>query len=97
MPVYFIVDVYVGEDRGAYDRYVELVKPVVESYGGVYLARTENVHSFGNSRRPDRVILVRFPNAEALQECFSSPEYQAIVSLRTESVESRAIAVEGLD
>ena len=40
MTCFFIVDTYIDEDkgRGSYDDYIEKVKPIVESYGGEYLA-----------------------------------------------------------
>ena len=36
MSCYFIVDVYIDENkgRGAYEDYIEKVKPIVESFGG---------------------------------------------------------------
>ena len=45
MACFFIIDVYIDKSkgRGSYDDYVEKVKPIVESYGGEYLARTETV------------------------------------------------------
>ncbi len=93
-----MVDTYIDEQkgRGEYDEYIEAVKPIVESYGGVYLARTENVTVFGDKRTPQRVILIRFDSREALDACFSSPEYRAIMSKRVNSVDSRAVIVEGL-
>ena len=45
MSYYFIVDVYIDESkgRGSYDDYIEKVKPIVESFGGEYLVRSEKV------------------------------------------------------
>jgi len=42
MACFFIVDTYIDENkgRGSYDDYIEQVKPIVERYGGKYLART---------------------------------------------------------
>ena len=43
MDCYFIVDTYIDEEkgRGQYDDYIRKVKPIVESFGGEYLARSE--------------------------------------------------------
>ncbi len=97
MPWYFMVDTYIDgqRGRGAYDSYIRLVKPIVERYGGVYLARTEQVRSLSGRRAPQRVILIRFDTRERLEACFASEEYRAIMDLRTESVDSRAVIVEG--
>ncbi|MDO4468072.1 MAG: DUF1330 domain-containing protein [Bacillota bacterium] len=93
--VYFLVDTYIdAQKREAYDAYIEAVKPIVESYGGEYLARSEKVVSLHEKRDPQRVIIIRFPSKERLNACFSSPEYIAIQSLREVSVDARALIVE---
>ena len=57
MACFFIVDTYIDKNkgRGSYDVYIEQVKPIVESYGGEYLVRTENVTALSPLRKPDRV------------------------------------------
>lgn len=99
MSCYFIVDTYIDEKqgRGEYDAYIREVRPIVESYGGKYLVRTEQVQSLCQDRTPQRMIIIRFPDREALDRCFSSPEYTAILSKRTGSVDSRAVIAPGLD
>lgn len=98
MAWYFMVDTYIDEEkgRGEYEEYIRDVKPIVESYHGEYLARTENVYSFCGKRDPQRVILIKFDKREDLDACFSSAEYQAIMSKRVNNVDSRAIIVEGI-
>lgn len=97
MSAYFIVSVTVGEgDREMYDQYILRVKPIVESFGGEYLVRTENISAWSDKWSPDRVIVLRFENREALDKCFSSPEYAEVRDLRINSVDARAIIVDGL-
>ena len=48
------------------------------------------------SRKPQRVIVIRFPNRESLNACFSSEEYKAIEYERAESVDARAVIAEGI-
>ena len=64
MACFFIVDTYIDEakGRGSYDDYIEKVKPIVESYGGEYLARSEKVTALSPLRKPNRVIIIRFPS-----------------------------------
>ena len=59
MACFFIVDTYIdkNKDRGSYDDYIVQVKPIVESYGGEYLARTENVTALSPLRKPDQVMM----------------------------------------
>ena len=96
MACFFIIDVYIDESkgRGSYDDYIEKVKPIVEKYGGEYIARTENVTALSPLRKPDRVIIIKFPSREKLDACFASDEYRRIMHERTDSVDARAVIVE---
>jgi uncharacterized protein (DUF1330 family) len=96
MACFFIVDTYIDKNkgRGSYDDYIEQVKPIVESYGGEYLVRTENVTALSPLRKPDRVIIIRFPSREKLDACFASDEYRRIMHERANSVDARAVIVE---
>ena len=96
MACFFIIDVYIDESkgRGSYDDYIEKVKPIVEKYGGEYIARTENVTSLSLLRKPDRVIIIQFPSREKLADCFASDEYRRIMHDRVDNVDARAVIVE---
>ena len=96
MSCFFIVDVYIDEckGRGSYDNYIAKVKPIVENYGREYLVRTDNVTTLSPLRKPDRVIIIRFPSRENLDSCFASHEYRQIMHERIDSVDARAVIVE---
>ena len=96
MACFFIVDTYIDKNkgRGSYDDYIVQVKPIVESYGGEYLARTENVTALSPLRKPDRVIIIRFPSREKLDACYASDEYRRIMHERANSVDAKAVIVE---
>lgn len=98
MGAYFIVKVKINkpESRLLYDEYIAKVKPIVESFGGEYLVRTENITSLSNDERPDRIIIIRFENRKQLDICFSSKEYCEIKNLRIDSVDANALIVEGI-
>lgn len=94
---YFIVDNYINGDLEEYTMYIDLVKPIVEAYGGEYLVRTDEVESWNELRKPNRCIVIRFPNREAIDNCFASEQYKKIMTKRTEHVDSRAIIVSGME
>jgi uncharacterized protein (DUF1330 family) len=96
MPIFFIIStqIDVKEERGPYDEYIERVKPIVENYGGEYIVRSEKITSLNNQWKPDRLIIIKFPSREHINECFSSPEYKKIENLRKNTVLSNAILVE---
>ena len=96
MSCYFLVDTYIEKDkgRGLYDEYIRKVKPIVESFGGEYLIRTEKSCSLHPKRNPQRVILIRFPSRQALDACFASEAYRGIMHERIGSVDARVIIAE---
>lgn len=94
---YFVVTTYIDEDnRDEYEEYIREVKPIVESYGGEYLVRTEQVTALTEKWKPDRVIIIRFPSLKCLKECFSSEQYMEIKDKRERSVISQAVIVPGI-
>lgn len=94
--MYFIVDAYMKEEKSlkAYDEYIRRVKPIVESYGGRYLLRSEKIEALSQKRKPQRVIIIHFPDRAHLEGCFASEEYQEIMALRKENVDARALIIE---
>lgn len=98
MSCYFMVCTYEkGNERASYDEYIQIVKPIVESFGGVYLVRSEKMIALSEQWNPDRIILIRFPNREQLDKCFQSDEYVKIKDKRLTTVDSQAIIVEGVE
>lgn len=92
---YFAACIYLEQDKGReeYDEYVRLVRPIVEHYGGEYMVRTEAVEALGALWKPDRMIIIRFPDRRSLDTCFGSEEYKGIMCKRISSVDSRAVIV----
>ena len=96
MAVFFVVNIEISNpnDRTNYDEYIKKVKPIVESFGGNYIIRSEQVTLFAGDLKPDRIIVIAFEKREALYACFSSNEYRAVKGLREMSVKTSAFIVE---
>ena len=96
MPAFFIVTIEIPDknDRGSYDAYIEQVKPIVESFGGKYRIRSEQISLHFGTKAPDRIIAIEFENRRQLENCFASAEYAAVKGLRENSVKTNAIIVE---
>lgn len=97
MKTYFIASVQISEPdkRPLYDEYIARVRPIVETFGGVYLVRSEKIEHLPGTWRPDRLIVIEFPDRQTLDCCFASAEYRAVAGLRMQSVEASAVIVEG--
>ncbi|PNV62397.1 DUF1330 domain-containing protein [Clostridium sp. chh4-2] len=98
MSCYFIATIYTDNPQAQteYLEYIRLVKPIVERHSGTYLVRSEELTALSDAWRPNRIIVIQFPDREHLDRCFQSPEYKEIARKRENSVDSRAVIVEGL-
>ena len=96
MAAFFIVSIQLDNPaaRPLYDACIKKVRPIVERHGGRYLVRTERLAHLAGDWRPDRVIVIRFPDKAALETCFASEEYRTIQDLRLASVRSSAVIAE---
>lgn len=96
MPVYLIIEINV-QDYELYAEYTVQVLPLVERYGGRYLARGGEVFPVLGGWRPERIVMVQFDTMDLVQDFLTSPEYQALIPLRQRASSSRAIVVEGYE
>jgi uncharacterized protein (DUF1330 family) len=96
MPAYFIVEIKTkSEDKASYAEYIAKVRPIVEKYGGRYLARGGRVIPVFGGWDPERIIVIEFPCAEDVRKWLDSAEYKNIAGLREKSTLTKAIIVEG--
>jgi uncharacterized protein (DUF1330 family) len=89
-----IIETKIFDDQ-TYSEYVLEVKTLVEKHGGRYLARGGKVVPFVGGWDPERIIVIEFGSMNEWEKCFKSAEYLKIAPLRENSVETRAIVVEG--
>ncbi|MBN1438064.1 MAG: DUF1330 domain-containing protein [Anaerolineales bacterium] len=94
MPCYMIIDSKIL-DPVPYREYQSRVAEIVAKYGGKYLARTRQVYALSETWRPERLILLEFPNQQKIRKWLASAEYRAIAPLREAGAETKAIIVEG--
>jgi uncharacterized protein (DUF1330 family) len=94
MSAYLIVDA-VCYDPEPYERYKELVKPLFEAAGGIYHVRGGNPEIVEGDWNPERIIVMEFPNREAIRKLFDSEEYAPVKALRHASANARIIICDG--
>lgn len=66
-------------------RYAEAVRPLVESYGGVYLVRHQEAQRLEGEWNPPYIVLIQFPSMERLRAFYESDAYQPWLQLRQRS------------
>ena len=95
MKGYVIANVSV-EDMTAYEPYRDQVPAVIEQYGGRYLVRGGAVEVREGDPGIARLVILEFPSVEAARRFYDSPEYQAILPLRTDNASSTLVIAEGV-
>ena len=96
MSVYMIGDVDI-QNMEEYKKYMEKVKPMIESKCGEYLIRGGEIDSLEtNLWKPTRMVLVKFPNKKLAMEWYNSDEYKPYKKIRLENATSNILMVEGI-
>ena len=79
------------------EQYRSRVTPVVEKYGGKYLAADRSVEVREGNWPAMATVIIEFPSPEHARRWYTSPEYQAILPLRLKGASGPLIVVHGLE
>ena len=94
MSAYLVVHVDIS-DMDQYREYTKLTPPIVESYGGKFIARGGDVVTLEGPEETRRVVLIEFPTMEQLTAWYHSDEYQAAKVVREGAAVASFIGVAG--
>jgi uncharacterized protein (DUF1330 family) len=90
---------WIGEhaitDAAKFDDYLRQVVPMIKRHGGRYLTKPGAHEVLEGDWRPNRVVIVEFPNMAALKAWYQSAEYQPFIAMRRAAATDVLIAVEG--
>lgn len=94
---YVVVDVRI-DDAEEYKKYMSAAKPIAERYGGEYLVRGGDFRIMeGDYFQPRRLVIIRFPDREACEAFYHSPDYQQARQIRLPVSDMVMVGVEGSD
>ena len=70
-------------DAAKFEEYRTRVGPMIAKYGGRYLTKGGS-HEMpeGGHWKPERVVIIEFPDMDALNVWYTSAEYQPLIALR---------------
>lgn len=96
MAAYLVVDTELSNPEG-YEQYKTRAKPLVERFGGQYLARGGELTVFEDDLwRPTRMVLIRFENSAQARAFYNSPEYQEVLGIGRAHARRTLTLIEGL-
>lgn len=92
---------YIGEievtDTDAYETYKPKAQAAIAAHGGEYIVRGGATHTLEGTPPAGRVVILKFPDVEAVKTWFRSDDYAEAHAIRSRAAVSRTFAVEGLD
>ena len=82
-------------DPVVFQGYLRQVVPQIERFGGRYLTKPGSMQILEEAAwRPDRVVIVEFPDRAALDAWYGSSEYQPLLALRQQSCRDLLVVLE---
>ena len=88
---------YIGQheidDESAFADYLKQTMPFIEKHGGRYLTKA-GTHETLEGPRPSRVVVVEFPNKQAIKDWYNDPGYRPLIIKRHAAARSVMIAIE---
>lgn len=94
MPALLIIQASVSQ-KEKYKAYQEVVKPVIESFGGRFEASGVGLEVLEGSHDGRRLIVFEFPSMEDIRKFWQSPAYAAVKRLRYGAAKIDVWAVPG--
>ena len=95
MPAYIVVETDI-HDPEQYELYKQASPGAVAAGGGRFIARGGEVAVLEGEWRPNRLVLLEFPDLEAAKRFYTSPEYEEAKRLREGAADFNMVAVDGL-
>jgi uncharacterized protein (DUF1330 family) len=85
MPAYVVVE-HIITDPAKFEEYRVKVGPMIAKHGGRYLTKGGS-HKMpeGGHWKPERMVVIEFPDMDSLYAWYNSPEYQPLITLRKKS------------
>ena len=83
-------------DPETYPKYVALVQPILDQFGGEFLVRGGRSESYEGTPPGERSVVIRFPSYEAAQSWYHSEAYAEAKALRMSASTSVQTIVEGV-
>jgi uncharacterized protein (DUF1330 family) len=83
-------------DAAAVEKYRAMATPTVAKYGGRYVARGAVTEAFEGEPSSQRVTILEFPDVDAAQRWYHSPEYAEALAVGKNAFKRRMILAPGL-
>lgn len=94
MKAYLVLDLAV-HDYPAFSEYIDKVPAFITKHGGKYIVQGAEPTPVEGDWRPDRMVILEFPNRQAATDFLSDPEFQDLLAVRHRATTSNLVLVDG--
>lgn len=95
MAAYVIVEIDIFDPVGFGD-YRKAVVPLVQKYGGKYVAVDDQIETLEGDWSPKRIVMIEFPSMKRAKEWFGCEEYREPCKIRKRTAKTKIILTEGV-
>jgi len=95
MSAYVIVEIDIFDPAG-FEEYRDRVVPIIEKYGGKYIAVSDRVETLEGDWKPKRIVVLQFESMEGAKEWFNCEEYREPGQIRHRTAKTSMILMEGV-
>lgn len=96
MFAYLIGDVTV-KDTAAYEQYRREVGDLIARHHGEYIVRGGEIEVVAGDWRPNRLIILRFPDKASVRAYLNDPVFHKLGDLRQRAITSQIVMAEGVN
>jgi uncharacterized protein (DUF1330 family) len=81
----YVVGQFSVKDEKKWEEYRAQVSTTINAFGGVIVFRGEKVRDLAGGGLEEGVVVIKFPDLNALDNWYASAMYQALIPLRQEA------------
>ena len=97
MPKGYVIATVEIRDRSGMEAYVQKALPTILQAGGRPLVVDDHPEELEGRWHGTRTVVLEFDSPDAARAWYRSPQYQAVMSLRHQSAETKLVIVVGID
>jgi len=91
MPAYITAE-FTPKDKEMLQTYSAKAASIISEYGGEFLVKAP-IQSLGGSSNYEYKAIIEFPSKEQAQRWFDSPQYQGLIDVRNQGMESNFLLI----
>lgn len=91
----YVIGQVTVNDPERWQEYVERVPQTLAQWGGEVVLRAQRASVLAGQSGHPNIVVLRFPDMQAVKQWHDSPEYQALLPLRDAAAQVNLAAYEG--